>query len=201
MGRVSARAALFFLVICAGMAGYFVTGCRLAQPVVTYRARYYLEVVNRSTDRVLVNISVGAHDFIQIPAGTRSWSGIFALASGERRTFKMSAVGSRDAPDDNRRVRSFSSIRFYDAESDVPYRRYGYGFAECDDGPDCSDAGDDTLYYTERRHGTKDFLFVESPDRPFYLERDKEDPDLARLVITFVPSADASSPSAGSRSR
>ena len=33
-------------------------------------------------------------------------------------------------------------------------------------------------------------LFVESADRPFYLERDNDDSDLARIVITFVPSAE-----------
>ena len=45
----------------------------------------------------------------------------------------------------------------------------------------------------DRPDGTTERLFVESPDRPFYLERDKEDPELGRLVITFVPGADAGS--------
>ena len=34
---------------------------------------------------------------------------------------------------------------------------------------------------------------MRSPDRPFYLERDGEDPDLGRIVITFVPDVDAGS--------
>lgn len=34
---------------------------------------------------------------------------------------------------------------------------------------------------------------MESPDRPFYLVRDKQDPELARVVITFVPSVEAGS--------
>ena len=35
--------------------------------------------------------------------------------------------------------------------------------------------------------GTWDNLFEKSPQRPFYLEQDGEAPDLARIVITFVP--------------
>ena len=31
---------------------------------------------------------------------------------------------------------------------------------------------------------------MESPDRPFNLERDKEDTKLGRIVITFVPDAE-----------
>ncbi len=34
-------------------------------------------------------------------------------------------------------------------------------------------------------------LFVRSAARPFYLERDKQDGDLGRMVVTFVPGADA----------
>ena len=50
---------------------------------------------------------------------------------------------------------------------------------------------DDTLfYYYDPADGVKEYLFVESPDRPFYLERDSDDPDLGRIVITFVPHPD-----------
>ena len=45
-------------------------------------------------------------------------------------------------------------------------------------------------FYYDRADGVREYLFVESADRPFYLERSKEDPDLARIVITFVPSVD-----------
>ncbi len=56
--------------------------------------------------------------------------------------------------------------------------------SECD-GP----GGERDLVYT-RSDGTKERLFVKSPERPFYLERDHDDGDVSRLVITFVPKAE-----------
>ena len=53
----------------------------------------------------------------------------------------------------------------------------------------CEEFDDDTLIFHRSSDGATENLFVESPDRPFYLERDKEDPALGRLVITFVPSS------------
>ena len=57
--------------------------------------------------------------------------------------------------------------------------------------------GDDTLVVHESSDGTTEQLFLESPDRPFYLERDGDNRQLARVVITFVPNADETSGSAG----
>ena len=68
-----------------------------------------------------------------------------------------------------------------------PYRSYTYRDWGCD-GP-CE--SDDRYRFATSPDGTRDRLFVESPGRPFYLEHDKEDHDLARIVITFVPGARA----------
>ena len=46
--------------------------------------------------------------------------------------------------------------------------------------------GERALVYT-RSDGMEERLFVESPERPFFFERDHEDGRLSRLVITFVP--------------
>ena len=56
-----------------------------------------------------------------------------------------------------------------------------------------SNCSDDTKSFRRHPDGVEELLFVESPDRPFYLERDKEDLDLGRIVITFVPDAGPSS--------
>ncbi len=78
---------------------------------------------------------------------------------------------------------------FYSSGSDVAYRGYVYLGFGCDVNlAACEDPDDDTLVVHRSSDGTPERLFVESPDRPFYLERDEKDRDLARLVITFVPS-------------
>ena len=93
-------------------------------------------------------------------------------------------------------VRSFGVLRFYEADSDTYYRSYGYLFRGCGVDTSCWDSDDDTLFVYRSSDGTTERLFVESPERPFYLERDKEDSELARLVITFVPALDAGSENA-----
>ena len=95
-------------------------------------------------------------------------------------------------PEPNVLVRGFSRIRFYDERAEDPYRTYDY--------PHSSWAGSDAQYQHQLSDGTWERLFVESPDRPFYLERDDDDPELARIVITFVPSAETGAERAGDRS-
>ena len=95
-----------------------------------------------------------------------------------------SGIGPRELPEDNRYARHFSGIHFYDTGADNPYVSYEYDTWWC--GPDFAD---DTVCAFRRSDGAIEKLFVESPERPFYLERDKEDPGLARLVITYVPDA------------
>lgn len=177
------------------LAGCSVTACRLAQPHIDYAATYFLEVANDATEDVRTNFSMGGQDFMDIlpfEQRSRSWSGIFSLESGERRTFEMSLFGPPDSLEDNFFVGGLSDINFYEVDSDTPYRSYEYRSTGCGY-PTCWDSNDDTLIYHRRGDGTKDYLFVESPDRPFYLERDKENLDLGRLVITFVPGAQAGS--------
>ena len=170
-----------------------------------YDARYFLEIANDASDGVRVGITMagGAQRFWfpSRPLGERwsSGSGIIALGSGKRRTFEISArLGTRPLPENNAYARYFSAIHFYDSDAETPYRNYVYPSVKCGEGdPDfCPrvDAAysDDTFVY-ESSDGTTERLFVQSPNRPFYIERDKEDPDLARVVITFVPSADSGS--------
>ncbi len=102
----------------------------------------------------------------------------------------MSVLGASDSPA-NELIRWFRGIRFYDGDSDTPYRSYEYPSRGCGEDPMCWAYVDDTLfYYYDPADGVKEYLFVESPDRPFYLERDSDDPDLGRIVITFVPHPD-----------
>ncbi len=88
-------------------------------------------------------------------------------------------------PEPNVLVRLFSGIRFHEEGSEDPYRSYDYPHSRCVY-PVCRDP----QHEYQSSDGTWERLFVESPDRPFYLERD-EDPELARIVITFVPSAES----------
>ena len=123
-------------------------------------------------------------------------SGIFDLSAGKTRTFFMDAsfAGSIPERENNRLVSGFSAIMFYDKESDVPYARYVYqGTVGCGEGVNCGNLDGDELdralvYY--RTNGQEERLFVKDPERPFYLERDREDRGLGRIVITFVPTAD-----------
>ncbi len=101
------------------------------------------------------------------------------------RVFGRTLLGGKDSAADNVLVRNFSLIEFYEMGADSPYIRYVYRSFSC--GPDRYTVDDDTFCVYERRDGSKDRLFVKSPHRPFYLERDQEDLDLGRVVITFVP--------------
>jgi len=150
--------------------GSLVTSC---EPMghVDHAAAYDLEVVNQARGRVRINVAYV--------------SGIFDLNSGERRTFRMSVLGPRDSPADNDLVRNVATVEFYHANAVVPYEIHRYGTWWC------PDSDDDTLCVYRRYDGATERLFVRSPDRPFYLERDKENPDLGRLVITFVPGAES----------
>lgn len=156
--------------ILAVVIGSLVTSC---EPIVhvDYAAAFDLEVVNEASDRVRIGIG-----------GVR---GIFDLESTERRTFRLSVLGPRDSPADNDLVRGVSRVAFYHADAVVPYEIHRYGTRWC------PDSDDDTLCVYDRFDGATARLFVKSPDRPFYLERDEENPDLGRLVITFVPGAES----------
>ena len=158
---------------------------------------YRLEVANGASEVAKVRVFVSGDWFKDIVTGLRvpfeSGSGIVVLKSGERRVFEISTTSSvRDSADDNRLVRSFRRIEFFEQDSETSFRSYYYSLRGCRDvppGADCSDGA----WVHQRADGTEERLFVESPDRPFYLERDREDPDLARIVITFVPEASAGS--------
>ena len=144
---------------------------------------YSLEVANDTSDRVKVQVWL-AQTVFEMP-GIRESD--IVLAGGERRTFEVSVVsGCGPVLEHNRFVRSFSEIRFYDEGSEAPFRSYLYPVSGCGDAA-CSD----NEYMHQSSTGTWERLFVESPDRPFYFERDENDPDLARIVITFVPSAES----------
>ena len=115
---------------------------------------------------------------------------VFTLDRDEIYTFRMSAFGGVDSEEDGKEVRRFCAIHFFDSQSDSPYKSYVYHLSRCGSDPDCWDSNDDTLIEYTRTDGVTETLFVESPDRPFYLERDQDDLDVGRIVITFVPDAD-----------
>ena len=94
-------------------------------------------------------------------------------------------------PDEhNRLISSFNRIEFYEEDSEIPYKGYHYPMVMCVE----SARGDE--YRHQSSTGTWESLFLESSDRPFFLETDKYDSYSARIVVTFVPSAEQASASA-----
>lgn len=192
MGSCVSKPFVGVLVTAAALlASHIIVAC--AQPIVEHGARYRIEFVNQAADTARVLIHVDGDIFREIGTGSQ-WSsygsGIVALESNERRVFDVSAFGTMDSPEDSDLVRSFSRIDFFGETSDTPYRSYYYPLRGCRDVPPGSDCSDDSWVH---RHpdGTEERLFVESPERPFYIERDTEDPELGRVVITFIPEANA----------
>ena len=164
----------------------------LGRVVITYVPRgESLEVINESGDRIRIRIAMRDDASFLVPSGAGTdyyyghSSGIFDLDGDERTTVAMSSgVGPRDSLVNVRYVRLFAELHFYRNGAHIPYRSYVYDTWWC--GPDLAD--DTSCVYYRRSDGAVDRLFVKSPDRPFYLERDDDDLDLARLVITFEPS-------------
>ncbi len=156
-------------------------------------ARFFLEIVNESSERARVQIVMIRPYFEIPPKRIDRRSGVIDLESKAKVTFRMvQDLYVRDPPDDvwdSVYIRWFREAHFYDEGADSPYKSYVYESIECL-GFYCEEPGDDTLVVYESADGTTEQLFLESPDRPFYLERDTEDPRLGRVVITFVPSAD-----------
>ena len=185
------------VVTATVLAGSLGVGCSRPMGTEDHVARWSLEIANESSRRVRVEISMGKQYF-SLPSATIGkygpTSGIIVLESGEGRTVGMTTgLGGRDSSEDNIHVAGFNRLMYYDAESDRPHRSYAYRSFRCSVGAfeRCVDARDDTLWIHERSDGTEEQLFVKSSERPFYIERDKQDGDLARIVITFVPSPDA----------
>lgn len=129
-------------------------------------------------------------------------SGVVDLASNEKVTFSMvQGLGVRDPVNDvwdSVYVRWFREAHFYEPDADSPYKSYVYESIDCL-GVYCDQPGDDSQVLYESSDGATEQLFLESPDRPFYLERDADNRRLARVVITFVPSADPIAASSGIR--
>ena len=137
-----------------------------------------------------VQIGLGGARFRRpIGGGRRDYSGIVFLNSGERRVFELGVYGVEDSSEDNEYVSEFQGIYFYAPGGDTPFIGYGLGYHACNRAR--LYLGRDTpCVYDEGDSRGIDNWFREAPDRAFYLERDAEDRDLSRLVITFVPSAE-----------
>ena len=175
-------------------------GC--VEPTVDYAAFYHLEVANDAAEYALVRVQLGSHTergifyddkFKDLATGASipygSGTGILALMSGERTTLEVTVYDLKDSAADSHLVRSFSRIEFL--------RRAQISLTEATT-TRLADVAMFRSAWTHRRYRDleDERLFVESPDRPFYLERDSEDPELGRIVITFVPSAGGMYPSA-----
>lgn len=174
------------VVLNAVLVGCVVTACHVGMHS-DPSSVYFLEIVNNAADRVRVTVEMGGHHFQDVLTDPREslTKGIIALESSERRTFEVgSGIGPEDSQEDSYLVRDFHGIHFLERGRSVPYRSYEYEPIGCVGG--CG--GDDTLFVHVRSDGVEERLFLESPNRPFYLERDERDPDVGRLVITFVPS-------------
>ncbi len=115
-------------------------------------------------------------------------SGLVVLESGEGREFPidcpnvklewMTMKSGWLAP-------AFAEVAFFEDGSEEPYRSYSYEVSSCGD-DECSAQN----YMYGSSDGRWDKLFVESPERPFYLEADESFPIMDRVVITFVPRAE-----------
>lgn len=175
---------------------------------------YRLEVLNDADDDVRVQIVMWAsfqpaEDRSELNRGSvavdrtsvgepQHSSGIFDLSADEKMTFSLVIRPGAGTPNDSRQMRGFSEIAFYDKEGDVPFKRYAYDLVlYCGGDADCrhtheiyGDEPDRSVLY-RRSDGVEERLFVQDPDRPFYLERDPVDRGLGRIVITFVPAAEA----------
>ena len=189
LSRRSPRVCIGFLVSALCL----VTSCEIPYD---NDDEFFLEIVNEASDPVNVQIGMKNSTF-QIRSEDRPYgdrrTGVIVLNSKEKRVFGLYSY--RDPPADAGSVRDFREIHFHDAGADAPYRSYVYPGYTCGSGSTCQDSGDNTLLVYLRSDGARERLFVATPDRPFYLERDQHDSDLARLVITFVPSAAAASES------
>ena len=194
-----------------------VTACRdPLSHVIEPPATFSLEVVNDSGEPIWVQIEIRHSEFLSSryangilddslgrkatvasPVAPRNSCGfpsiarssILALDTRESITLAVktytSSCGAGTPRDDETSVfvRQFRSIHYLGI---APVTSYVYRLTECL-GFFCSHPGDDTMVLHESSDGTMEQLFLESSDRPFYLERDTENRQLARLVITFVP--------------
>ena len=183
---------------CVGIVvaiGYVVSlsGCDEAMPAPPEQ-EYSLEVINAASDRVRIQIAMmGGYWFHTVAEASRHSPAlgpkVLELDVDERKSIRViRSGGAKDSTEDAVHVRELRSVRFLDTGAFAPYRGYEYlGFGCGVDLAVCEDSVDDTLVYHRSADGALERLFVESPDRPFYLERDSENQDLARLVITYVP--------------
>ncbi len=159
---------------------------------------YVLEVVNDSGNFVRIHIAVTEGMFpgpVVLDGWGNSRTDIFALHANEIATFMMRRFvdGRRDSSEDSLYVGDLSTLSFYDSEGETPFKSYRYAASGCGGLLlSCGDPGDDTLIYHLSSDRVTDRLFVVSADRPFYLERDRADRDLGRIVITFLPTLDSS---------
>ena len=193
---------------------FLLAGCPNPDPTLIPSDRagdYRLEVLNKADDGARTEIVMWANFRLnknrrELKYGSdrnsvgepRNSSGVFDLSAGAKRTFFMMIGPGSGTPNDSRQLRGFSEIAFFSKESDVPYKRYVYELVlYCGGDEDChhtyeiyGDEPDRSVIY-RRSDGQEERLFVQDPDRPFYLERDREDRGLGRIVITFVPAADA----------
>ena len=119
-----------------------------------------------------------------------SKSGIVDLDAGERRLFLVHGRFFDASAPYNLYVGSVGSVQFYHKGDDAAYKSYVFVAFGC--GTDlsaCDRPIDDAQVYHRSSAGTADTLFIESSDRPFYLERDKNDSALGRVMITSVPTS------------
>lgn len=185
---------------CGAMAaGLLLATCAqypVALPPVRSVGYYRLEVLNNADESVRVQLIMWARFRAADGKEGSRGSGIIDLSANEKKTFFLDIKNdlSSPTPDDNRQMRGFSEIRFYDETGDEPYNTYRYEMVlYCGLTVSCwaiyVDVSDETVTYV-RTDGLRERLFVKAPDRPFYLERDREDLGLGRVVITFVPTAE-----------
>lgn len=170
---------------------FFVVGCACLlcscedQPVVMECCiqGYSLEIVNATTDPIRVQVVMAE--------GYLDDRGTVELDAHGRMTLQVTRFvlgGRNDSSEDGVYVRELEAVYFSAEGAQLAYSGYVYLGFGCGVGlGECEDHVDDTLVYHRLSNGKLERLFVESSDRPFYLERDEQNRDLGRLMITFVP--------------
>ena len=189
------RTRLFRLLIAAVAAttGCLVTACQPSGPR-DPSVWWSFEVANEADDRVRVQIALEGFG-IPLPWDQEE-AGSLVLEVGERRSFRLTGgIGEDSSKDGGALLLHFNGLDFFGEESDVAYRSYRYTERWLDRRSEHPGFGTQWIY--RRSDGTEERLFAKSPERPFYLERDTEDMDVGRVVITFVPSAEATAGGAG----
>ena len=152
----------------------------------------YLEVVNDTDENVFILAG-----FLGTGISEDDGSSILIPPGGKTKKYAILASLVPDLNPKNLILRTtYPWIRFYSSASkDELIIEYDYNYSECinplavniwEDWKN-SQIPDEDFLFGEAVDSITEALFVPSPSRCVYLERDKDDSELGRLIISSVP--------------